>query len=57
MKLIINIPDQAAIKPCTFYFTVECKNGDIEISSAATEYFKSKYGIEFRIEKGDTENG
>ena len=55
MKLIINIPDQATIKPCTFYFTVECKNGDIEISSAAIEYFKAKHGIEFRIEKGSAE--
>lgn len=57
MKLIINIPDQATIKPCTFYFTVECNNGDIEISSAATEYFKAKHRIEFRIEKGGAENG
>ena len=55
MKLIINIPDQATIKPCTFYFTVECKNGDIEISSATIEYFKAKYGIEFRIEKDGAE--
>lgn len=50
MKLIIDIPDQVTIKPQTFYFTVACKNGDIEISS--TEYFKEKHGIEFRIEKG-----
>ena len=56
MKLIINIPDQATIKPCTFYFTVDCKNGDIEISSAAIEYFKAKYDIEFRIEKGNIDN-
>ena len=55
MKLIINIPDQATIKPCTFYFTVDCKNGDIEISSATIKYFKAKYGIKFRIEKGDAE--
>ena len=55
MKLIIDIPDQVTIKPQTFYFTVDCKNGDIEISSAAIEYFKAKYGIEFRIEKGGAE--
>ena len=54
MKLIIDIPDNITIKPCTFYFTVDCKNGDIEIPSPAPEYFKSKYGIEFRIEKGGT---
>ncbi len=50
MRLIINIPDKETIKPCTFYFTVACKNEDIEVSS--TDYFKEKYGIEFRIEKG-----
>lgn len=54
MKLIIDIPDKVTIKPCTFYFTVDCKNGDIEVSSP--EYFKAKYGIEFRIEKGGVEN-
>ncbi|MBO4543974.1 MAG: hypothetical protein J5725_12440 [Bacteroidales bacterium] len=48
MRLTINIPDKVTIKPCTFYFTVTCKNGDIEVSS--TDYFKAKYGIEFRIE-------
>ena len=53
MRLTINIPDKETIKPCTFYFTVACKNGDIEVSS--TDYFKEKYGIEFRIEKGGAE--
>jgi hypothetical protein len=53
MILTIDIPDKITIKPCTFYFTVACKNGDIEVSS--TDYFKAKYGIEFRIEKGGAE--
>ena len=50
MKLIIDIPDKETKEKQTFYFTVACKNGDIEVSSP--EYFKEKYGIEFRIEKG-----
>ena len=53
MKLIIDIPDKVTIKPQTFYFTVACKNGDIEVSSM--DYFKEKHGIEFIIEKGDAE--
>lgn len=55
MKLTITIPDEVTIKSRTFYFTVDCKNGDIEVSSP--EYFKSKFGIEFKIEKDGAENG
>lgn len=50
MRLTIDIPDKVTSKPCTFYFTVTCKDGDIEVSS--TDYFKAKFGIEFEIENG-----
>lgn len=53
MKLIIDIPDNVITKSQTFYFTVDCKNGDIEVHSM--DYFKEKHGIEFRIEKGGAE--
>lgn len=54
MRLIIDIPDKVTIKPCAFYFTVYCKNREIEVSSP--DYFKEKHGIEFRIEKGAKKN-